>query len=240
MSEDFDPYIAWEEYKFLEDDFIKYLRYVPLSEDHKNVWSLYLGDLLIRIGSILDSFLKRAMFSSELDNKDEININYYRSLDDFQININVYKDIFNPFYQLSTKKIYELRTFEHNTPFSSWGDVNSNSPFWWKNYNKVKHDRFKNKKEATLKATLEALSGLFILYVMHLDTMPVLVDDGTIKSNIAKDYLKQILLEKEPLRTVVSPYVYAKTRIFGYVFKSHDFDFDESDVKRILSPSFRF
>ena len=229
MSEALDPDIVWDEYKLLEEDFIKYLRYVPLTTDHKNVWSLYLGDLLIRIGSIFDSFLRRTIFSSVLDNAADIR--RYRTLDDYRINMVIYNELYEPFYKLSSKKIYELRTLEELYPFLSW--KSNNTPYWWKNYNHVKHDRFKNKKEATLETVLEALGGLFIFNVMHLETMPVLVDYDIIKSTLAQDYLKDILSNKEPLQVIDT--VYAKTKLFGYVF---ELEGAKTDNKRILSRSY--
>lgn len=229
MIETLDPDLAWDEYKFLEEDFVKYLRYVPLTNEHKDVWSLYLGDLLIRIGSISDSFFRRAIYSSVLDNATEIR--RYRALDDLKINMRVYRELYEPFYQLSSKKIYELRTFGQLNPFSSWSS--NDSPYWWKNYNHVKHDRFKNKKEATLKSVLEALSGLFILNVLHLETMQVLIDYDIINSGLAKGYLKSVLSKKEPLEEIET--VYAKTKLFGYVFESTK---HKPDVKWILSRSY--
>lgn len=229
MVETLDPDLAWDEYKFLEEDFIEFLRYVPLTNEHEDVWSLYLGDLLIRIGSILDSFFRRAIFSPVLDNA--ISISRYRALNDLQINMGVYRELYDPFYNLSSKKIYELRTLEQLTPFLSWSS--NDSPYWWKNYNHVKHDRFKNKKEATLKSVLEALSGLFIINVIHLETMPVLVDYEIIHSGLAKGYLKSVLSNKEPLNDLNT--IYAKSKLFGYVFELTEF---EPDFKQILSRSY--
>lgn len=172
-----NPYSAWEEYNYLEKDFMNYLRYVPLVKEHDYVWSLYLGDLLIRTGSILDSFFRRAIFGSELDIIPDIERT--RALDDIRINIGTYRKIFDPFYNLSSKNIYELPKFNTLTPFFKWKNEKPDDKlFWWDAYNEVKHDRFGNQKKATLKATVYALSALFILNVIHLGTMPVLVDYG--------------------------------------------------------------
>jgi len=229
-----DPDLAWEVYKSLEEDFINYLRFVPLADEHDNVWSLHLGDLLIRIGSILDSFFRRAIFSTVLNTA--TNISTYRTLNDLRINMGTYREVFDPFYGLSSKKIYELRTFKSLTPFSNWSS--NRSPDWWEAYNHVKHDRFKNKKEATLKSTLNALGGLFLLNVQHLETIPVLIDYNIIKSNYAKDYFKTLLLDREPLGGSMET-VYAKTLLFGYVFELKERSFDENKVIKILSRSYR-
>ncbi len=109
MAELLDPDLAWDEYRILEENFLEYLRYVPLSNEHFNVWSLYLGDLLLRTCSIIDSFFKRAIFSSVLDGVN--NIKLYRTYTGSQINIDTHRIIFDSFYQLSSKKIYEIRDF---------------------------------------------------------------------------------------------------------------------------------
>lgn len=154
----------------------------------------------------------------------------YRAYDDKNINMGTHRVVFDPFYQLSSKKIYELRTFEPITPFSNWS---SNKKLdWWEAYNHVKHDRFKNQKEATFQSTLNALGGLFILNVIHLETMPVLVDYDIIKSYLAKGTIKSVLEMKEPLKRLDT--VYAKTKLFGYVFDSGY----EPDYEHILSRSY--
>lgn len=226
-----DPDLAWDEYKSLEEDVINYLRFVPLADEHDNVWSLHLGDLLIRIGSILDSFFRRAIFSHELDTA--TNINMHRTINALKINMGTYREIFDSFYGLSSKKIYELRTFKSLTPFSNWSS--NKSPEWWEAYNNVKHDRFKNKKEATLKTTLNALGGLFLLNIIHLETMPALVDYNIIKSPYTKDSFKELLSKKEPLQGM--EIVYAKTALFGYIFELKTRSFDEEKVESILSRS---
>lgn len=230
MVKTLDPDLAWDEYKILEEDFIEYLRYVPFTTEHENVWSLYLGDLLIRIGSILDSFFRRAIDSDVLDSANSINT--YRNLDDRDINFGTYRKLYDSFYKLSSKKIYEHRSFEKFVPFSKWSS--GKAPDWWDNYNHVKHDRFENKKEATLKSVLEALSGLFIINVIHLETMPVLVDYDVIRSGgYNKEYLKKILMDKEPLEGLNT--IYAKSKLFGYVF---ELEKHVPDAERVLSRSY--
>ena len=191
-----DPILTWEEYKHLETDFLNYLNYVPLTNEHYSVWSLYLGDLLLRTGSILDSFFHRAIYSETLN--DAKGIEKYRKMNDKNINVETYQKLFNYYYNLSSKKIIDLRTYSCIIPFSSWGNgKNPPAPLWWNDYNLVKHDRFRNQKLATLKNTLDALSGLFIVNILHKETMPLLVDLEIIKSPYNKRGLKTMLMKKE-------------------------------------------
>ena len=98
------------------------------------------------------------------------------------------------------------------------------------------------KKEATLKVTLEALSALFILNVLHLETMPILVDYEVLKSRYTKESTKEII--RETMFYEELPYihevVFGKTNLFGYVFIFND-DYEtyyEEKCKQVLSPSF--
>jgi hypothetical protein len=56
MSE--KPELVWEVYQSLEDEFLNYLKYVPLTPSHYEVWSTPLANLLNNIGSSVDSFFK--------------------------------------------------------------------------------------------------------------------------------------------------------------------------------------
>lgn len=60
----FDSYSFWEEnYRNLESDFLNFIKYVPLCEEHEDVWSFKLVNQLVLIGSSIDSFFKCAMYS---------------------------------------------------------------------------------------------------------------------------------------------------------------------------------
>ena len=49
-------------------------------------------------------------------------------------------------------------------PFSNWKSTpDFKSPDWWSPYNKVKHSRIENYKNANLKNIINALAGLYIL-----------------------------------------------------------------------------
>lgn len=59
-----DSYLFWEEdYKPLESEFLEFITFVPLSEEHKEIWSIKLANQLLLIGSSIDSFFQCAMSS---------------------------------------------------------------------------------------------------------------------------------------------------------------------------------
>jgi hypothetical protein len=58
------------------------------------------------------------------------------------------------------------------TPFDQEVDIFNNKSAkteWYNAYNKIKHDRAENFEKANLKNLVEAMSGLFLLNVIHKD-----------------------------------------------------------------------
>jgi hypothetical protein len=231
----FDPDLVWNQYLTFEDEFVHYLRYVPLEEEHYNVYSMRLGDLLNNVGSIVDSFFNNAIYCDCLD--DIQNINKFRQKKERKMRD--HRQIFENYYNLSNKEIFVLKNFSKIAPFSNW---NENKPLeWWKKYTLIKHDRFENRKQATLKTTLEALGALFLLNVIHLDTRGILIRDGIIP-NVSinstatggREIFIEMLLKKEPLDGFVI--TYAKSRLFGYVFELKELKMTDNDKIGRLSP----
>ena len=237
MDSSVDSIIIWNEYVYLEDDFIECIRYLPLVPTNYNVWSAHFADLIIRVGSVFDSFLKRAIFCESLDD-----VNHVKECREMyklkkekkrtkNIDIRDYYTIFEQLYDLSSKDVHNLHTFETVTPFSEWID-NYESLEWWDAYNALKHDRFANKEVATLEKTLNALGGLFLLNVLHLETALNLVDYDIIKSNYSKEILKKIVIG-EKMCNKIEP-IYAKTKLFGYILYLDKRNISAEHAKSIL------
>jgi len=149
-----------------------------------------------------------------------------------------YRQIFDTKYHLSDKKIFQLQNMSPLCPFSKWKDGTTPTPIWWKDYTDIKHDRFRNKEKATLNSTLEALGGLFLLFLNHKETMNVLIDrDIVIRGGHPKPYSKSVLSQGEPIQELCNQF-YAKTSLFGYVFEDKFRQFDDEERKRILSPAY--
>lgn len=234
----FDSYLFWEEdYKPLEHEFLEYLKYVPLTKDHEKVWSLKLANQLLLIGSSIDSFFKCAKASlranlidyylnsimyngiaytaDDFESESEFNA---KLLNDAKPNMAIYRSIFQDYYYLSDKSVYVLRINQEIKPFDEWGE--GKSPEWWRIYRDLKHSRFENKKEATLKIVLEALSALFLLNIYHIDNRSYLINNKTIRSNLnlnSTEFInsRKIIDTSEP--------IIAKTRLFGYVWETKSF-----------------
>lgn len=225
--------LIFEQYTTLEDEFLKILKYIPFEENHYNVWSFEISSLLLNIGSLIDSFCKNSLISSTFNTIE--NIDRHRLVD--RPNMEIYREVYKSRYKIEDKKVFELRNFTLIQPYQKW--VDNSSIDWWKNYTDIKHDRFQNKEKATLKTTLDALGGLFLLAIIHADTIPIFVDYDIIKSGgFTKSYLTSLLIKGEPIIEFGGMPYYAKTKLFGYIYEVEGSAFDDQSCRRILSPSY--
>jgi hypothetical protein len=229
----FDPTLAWEYYTTLENEFLEFLKYVPLKKEHYKVWSPHLGNILNNTGSVIDSFLKTSLFSDIFDNIDDIDSYRKQIGDNKKLNMSIYRTVFEEKYRLSNKKIFDLKTYSSIIPFSEW--ERKKSPGWWVGYTNYKHDQFTHKNSATVKTTLDTLGGLFLLNVIHLETRTILYREKLIESIIPLygESLLDVILEIEPFKSHRK--IRLKSRLFGYVFETEK-EMSDGEKVTILSP----
>lgn len=206
----------WNEYISLEKEFKRILENIPLVDEHLGVWSLKIGDALIVLGSVLDSYLKFAITDTSFDFLP--NIADIRNK--IETNMGDYREIFENYYNLSIKFVYIRPLDKRIQPFTNWAQ--SRSLQWWEAYQKVKHNRFTNKKEATINNLLDGMAGLFLLHVIHIPSRIVLLRlnlwQNTWGQNYGRIYLEDAFNRKEP---VGEPGVfYLETDLFGYILES--------------------
>lgn len=230
----FDAQLVMEQYLSLEESFLEFLKYVPLTEEHHNVWSFELGNIILNTGSILDSFFKISLNSLAFDSIEDIEVHRHSE----RPNMNIFRDVWKSRYKIHTKKIFELRNFSKFAPYEVWTDDRTLD--WWENFTKIKHDRFRNKERATLKTTYEMLGGLFLVLIIHIEMIPVLIDYGLIKGSrgSTKSFIKASLSQGEPIIDFQAMPYYAKTRLFGYIYQIEGEGFTDEQCKKILSPSY--
>ena len=165
--------IYWSHYIALEKEFASTLRFVSVDPNNDNTFSAAYSKLLLEVGSEVDVVLKeyckmlQPTFSGDT-------IDHYRKL------IHPLKPDF------CTQDVLVLINDTTVQPWFAWGgniteagNVVSN-PYWWKVYNKVKHQRTETGtiagetkeyyKFANQKYTVLALAGLYqILIHIYFD-----------------------------------------------------------------------
>lgn len=221
---------AWDAYQQLERDFLEITNYVTLHPTHDNVYSEKLADLIIRTGGFVDTTFRHMIGYRGLDDQDGIEEKRRKVLKN-QVTIEDYRECFEQYYHLSFLELDVRRnSYGKIRPFLDF--ATNVSPLWWKNYTKVKHDRFSNMNVATVWSSLESMGGLFLLNVFHMEGRDRLVDRGIIKSGyivedgvqsaLAPAYLKE-LLGSDPrvirsTKLVPIHALWAKTHLFLFRF----------------------
>lgn len=164
--------VYWAHYISLEKEFASTMRFVAIDPDNENTFSEAYSKLLLGIGSEVDVVLKeycKMLQATFTGNK----IDQYKTL------IHSIKPNF------CTQDVLVLKTEDKIQPWLAWsgtvveaGNV-INNPYWWKVYNKVKHERTEigtialETKEyykfANQKYTMLALAGLYqvVIYMYY-------------------------------------------------------------------------
>jgi hypothetical protein len=163
----------------LEEEMSGFLTYVPWEEGNANVWSPKLANLLINVGSSIDSAFKTFKNSRNLAaGKDAEKLREKE-----EPNIADYATTYGSVYPLASKAVHFLEDHSPLMPWQSWKatELRDRTPFWWYAYNQVKHDRFGNLKLAKLRTTLDALAGFFSVCVLLLEVRNHLFSLGRIR-----------------------------------------------------------
>ncbi len=155
-----------DRYHAIESDLLRFLDFVTLEfypsiEERQKVKSLYLGDLLLRIGSNVDTFFRKIIaYNSGNPKSNEIFGKNTRKLDDLKK--------LEPYLKLSKATVTIIPTSERLYPFRMGGKPDGKSwseegvaLIWWTCYNKIKHEgKFDG---ANLDNVIQALAALFYL-----------------------------------------------------------------------------
>ncbi len=165
-----------DRYRILEDDLLKFLYYMPLdfyptADARSHIASPYLADMLIRVGSAIDTFFRKFIMAHQGLIKDlEIEIEFkpeekykwddYRKLGSklkfSQCNVGLNQIIYG------TNSLYPFNGEGKSSNSVEWNDSDLNyDKFWWGCYNKVKHNGAFEK--ANLENVMQALGAYIIL-----------------------------------------------------------------------------
>jgi len=146
-------------FSIIQNDLIKLFEYVEPSDINLDTYSYRIHEILMRTCIEIEANFKAIAKANIFNPKD----NKGRLKDENSWNIKDYKKI-NITHRLSSYKVFipiwngSNSTFE---PFVEWNTSESLSLY--QSYNKSKHDRQNQFKEANLKNTLNAIGGLLVL-----------------------------------------------------------------------------
>ena len=144
-----------ELYQFSERQFLEFDEIVPMRlNKNRNVVSPKLYFLLMTICGQVESLMKSTCKKLDMYNPKDNFPKRYSKLCQGQ---NVMKK----------QSVQTVTTREIIKPFAKTGN---NTPPWWNSYNQVKHEVPKGLKDATMKNTIHALGGLYLLLNFYKST----------------------------------------------------------------------
>lgn len=144
----------WSYYMSLEDDLIKTAHYVEICDHNFHTYSTQFTRLLLAAGSEVDVVAKQLCFQINPHGK-------CGNIDDYR------KTIAPKYPAIPCIEMGIQWTAIRVKPWESWANTPPTNPDWWHAYNKVKHERNINFKEANLRNALTAIAALYCL-VRHL------------------------------------------------------------------------
>jgi hypothetical protein len=162
----------WKYYNALEDDFIRVIRYIEILEINYQTCSDEIIKQLQAVGSEFDNICK-AICGFNL--KDEKNIYDYANYIFGKIS-----DITS--IEISIKNTKGIKV----KPFEGWNKLKAGKLFWWKAYNKVKHNRIDNYKLGNLRNLLNALGALYLMELYLVREVGRNTDDKDVPNSLSK------------------------------------------------------
>ena len=200
-------YFSLREYRRLKDNFMDFLRYVPLVKEHFKVYSPKLSSLItdtceqildclevwirapiMRLPKKLSSGwdydvkfiqfdIEREKFVEDMIKKKET----HRSMSYRRLLgfIKKHKEFYETLANLEGNNIFIIPLQEFIQPFKP---INGQIPFWWSVYNSLKHDKYVASKSGNLETSLHCLGALYrlVTYPHNPDSLPPLFAMGTI------------------------------------------------------------
>jgi hypothetical protein len=144
------PY--WEFFLSIEDELAQTTRYVEFNDDHLNVYSIAFSRILLASASEVDIVAKemcRIIGPPKVPER----IKDYRPI------------VLARFPNFPTMEVIIPRHTMSQKPWEEWAV--GKSPTWWTAYHKVKHQRGKHFKLATLQNALGATMGLLCMLLYY-------------------------------------------------------------------------
>lgn len=192
-------HFAYTEYCRYKDDFIDFLKYVPLVKEHFKVFSPKLSSLITDIceqivdclevwirapreqikslgGTLVLKDLEffeaeQKKFITEMDQrKEKHQIMSYKELNGF---IKKNGAFFGALANLEGNNVFVIDLQDFIQPFKT---IEAGIPIWWDVYNSLKHDKYAARERGNLEVSLHSLAAIYRLatYAHRPDSHPLL------------------------------------------------------------------
>lgn len=201
-----------DRYHSLENDLLKFLDFISLDSyktgsERESIKSIYLADLLLRIGSNIDIFFRKYIKSNSDSVCVQIKAEKPKETD---WNWADYKKL-EAVLGLSGECVVITPTGEKLYPFAesgkSWDQIVQSDKYWWNSYNSVKHNA--DFEKANLDNVLQSLGALLIL-ICRVINVKKLIYYGFI--SVDKGYARSVIEGKSDGKNIT----FMATKLFIY------------------------
>jgi hypothetical protein len=176
--------LHWNYFLALEEDLLRLSRFVEFIEANFACYSIDMARIILTATSEVD-VVSKLLCKSINENSNAGRINQYRN----EINAH--------YTEIKKFKVRIPRYGLELEPWTNW--ANNRTPYWWTDYNKIKHQRNSHFDKANLKNTLNSVAGLFILLLY-----------------LYKEQAENAILAPTPTIFTVNDKYYRATEISGY------------------------
>lgn len=190
---------TYEQYQIIEQDFIDFIKYVPLQEEHLTVHSPVLRDIIIRACVQIEIFFKEwGKYKCCEDPECSLLKSYNKGNGKKERNWNFgdyffLRDEFKDFYS-----IHVLPISIDIIPFEDWKSEKA-PPWWWNVYNGIKHNGHTVKKDANLKTAMYTLAALFLMHCINYRSKSYL--NGFNYSNVKSESFGKAVMQTIDITT---------------------------------------
>ena len=154
MQDEWKKY--WSIYERIEKEVSDITFNIYLCDEHLDVYSIHIAELLLRIGAECENIIKSIAQINEITIRNKNMKNIINELCATKIEFQTKEVTIIWDYSFVSNKIIK--------PFDTWNNQDSRNPNWYKAYNDIKHNRNDvNIKSATYKNIIYGMAGLFVL-----------------------------------------------------------------------------
>ena len=148
----------WRFYMTLEEDLEKCFRFIPLAQDHHNVYSDEFAKIILLAATEFENTLQEFKFWSQISYPENSSIS--ENITGYYIGVT------NVFPNIVSMQMIMPRYSLMFSPLSDWSNLSG--PDWWaKGYNKIKHGRLENPTAPTMIRALKAVGALQVLLLHY-------------------------------------------------------------------------
>ena len=158
----YDINYFYRRYHQIESDFLEIMDFIHISNKFGDpcykIGSSKLMDFCLKVGTEIETLFREILNDKKFDSEPDIAAKREHQ------NIEVYRDIIEPKYNLRNYSLYIKPIRKEISPFMNF---DSNTPEWFKIYSKDKHNKLNLIQNWNMMHSLFSLGALLILVINH-------------------------------------------------------------------------